>query len=159
MKISFHITAGAVGLDVVQQQTVNCSQSARCPRGDGVHHEQSAHSSINTAGGAWVRSLDELMTPGGLVFESWHLKWRTGFVITTNKLEMRISHCPSSVFPPVVQEVCCADFQPGGSGEERQKTQTVWLRILLSLWQGIKWVNRRPSVTLWAFLFPNWSGR
>lgn len=75
MKISFHITAGAVGLDAVQQQTVNCSQSPRCPRGDGVHREQSAHSSINTAGGAaWVRSLDELMTAGGLVFESWHLK-------------------------------------------------------------------------------------
>ncbi len=33
MKISFQLTAGAVWLDTLQHQPVNCSQPARQPRG------------------------------------------------------------------------------------------------------------------------------
>lgn len=42
MKISFQITAGAVWLDGVQQQPVNCGQAACQPIGDGVHGERAA---------------------------------------------------------------------------------------------------------------------
>lgn len=121
MKISFHITAGAVWLDALQHQPVNWGQPAREPRGDRVHCEQTSQSlPIHKTGGSWVRSHDELMATGGQVSEHWHLKWRISFVTITKMQWMRISPFHSQVFPSVQQEMCCTVFQSGGSGNGRQ---------------------------------------
>lgn len=65
MKISFQITAGAVWLDTVQHQPVNCSQPARQPRWQSALWAKCTQSSIYRTEGSWVTSHDELMTAGG----------------------------------------------------------------------------------------------
>lgn len=93
--------------------------------------------SIYRAGGSWVRSHGEIMTAGGQVSDSWHLKWRIGITTIINKLWKRISYCHSSVFSSGFQEMWCAVFQSGGRREETQKHRLL-LDILLSYWQGMK---------------------
>lgn len=56
-----------------------------------------------------------------------------------------------------LQEICCAVFQPDGSGDERQHTQ--YLAFLLSHCCGSNWANRHPSVRLTAFLSSYWMQR
>lgn len=55
------------------------------------------------------------------------------------------------------QEIYCAGFHSGGSGDERQ--YALHLAFLLSCWCGIKWANRHPSVRLTTFLSSYWMQR
>lgn len=55
------------------------------------------------------------------------------------------------------QEIYCAGFHLGGSGDERQ--YALHLAFLLSCWCGVKWASRHPSVRLTTFLSSYWMQR
>lgn len=129
MKISFQITVGAVWMDTVQHWPVNCSSPDSKPakRWQSAQWAECTKPSIYRAAGSWVKSHGEIMTAGGQVSDSWHLKWRIGTVTIINKLWKRISYCHPAVFSSGFEEMWCAVFQSGGRRKERQKhSLCVW---------------------------------
>lgn len=122
----------AAGLPASQEEVTECIVSK-------VHSRQLTEQEGHGWEESWINEQR-----WGQVSESWHLKWRTGYVMGTHKLRVRISHCRSSLFPPLVQEVWCAVFFSQVEVEMRDRKHSQSLAILLSHWQGMKKVNSPP---------------
>lgn len=137
MKIqyAFHCTAGTVRMEeVLHSQAIMASQTA-CQEVTGI--------TVRREQGLGVTGEESGEKPNR--------------VSTWNDVSPPLLPETSSWSNSLWQEICCAGFHSGESGDERQ--YALHLAFLLSCWCGIKWANRHPSVRLTTFLSSYWMQR